>query len=150
MTQQDTEVDEVTTVSTPTSQRVVRRTHAEAAVATESPQKAYQAKKAIFRSYQIIWYIVGVIEVLLGVRVLLKLLGANTFNGFTDFIYAVSGPFARPFAGILGTSTSSDLVFEWSTLIAMGVYAVVAYGVVELFQLVKPTTPQEVEQAVDD
>lgn len=83
-------------------------------------------------------------------RVLLKLLGASTQSGFTGFIYAISSPFARPFAGILGTSVSSNLIFEWSTLIAMAVYAVVAYGLVALFQLIKPTNQEEVEETVDN
>ncbi len=149
--QQDTEVQEVTSVSAPTSQQVVRRTRVVTpGVETSSPQQTYQAKKAIFRSYQVIWYIVGVIEVLLAFRVVLKLLGANTYSGFTNGIYAISNPFALPFAGILGTSVNSDMVLEWSTLIAMAVYVVLAYGIVELLQLVKPTTPQEVEQTVDN
>ena len=119
---------------------------------TGSPQKEYQTKKAIFRTYQVIWYILGVIEVVLAFRILLKLLGANMFSGFTNFIYAISGPFAMPFAGILGTSVSTDsvFVFEWSTLIAMAVYAIIAYGIVALFQLIKPTNAEEVEQTVDN
>jgi hypothetical protein len=149
--QQNTEVQEVTTVSEPTTQQVVRNTRVVTPnIATESPQKTYDTKKAIFRSYQIIWYILGVIEVVLAFRVILKFLGANTYSGFTSFIYAISAPFALPFAGILGTTVSTDLVFEWSTLIAMAVYAVVAYGAVALFQLVKPTNPGEVSQAVDN
>lgn len=112
------------------------------AIATGSPQKTYDTKKAIFRTYQVIWYILGVIEVVLAFRVLLKLLGASTLSGFTNFIYAVSDPFALPFAGILGVSAS--------TLIAMAVYAIVAYGLVALFQLVKPTNPQEVNQTIDN
>ncbi|HUD19316.1 MAG TPA: hypothetical protein VMR81_02665 [Patescibacteria group bacterium] len=148
--QQDAEVQEVTTVSAPQTQQVVRQTKVvKPAVVIDSPQKTYDTKKAIFRSYQIIWYILGVIEVLLAFRVMLKLLGANTFSGFTSFIYAFSSPFASPFAGILGVTASSNFVFEWSTLIAMAVYAIVAYGIVALFQLVKPTNPGEVEQAVD-
>ena len=119
-------------------------------VKIDSPQKTYQTKKVIFRSYQIIWYILGVIEVLLGFRILLKLLGASTYSGFTDFIYAISSPFALPFAGILQTSGNSQLIFEWSTFIAMAVYAIVAYGLVALFQLVKPTDPEEVSQNVDN
>ena len=119
-------------------------------VVVDSPQKTYQTKKAIFRSYQIIWYILGVVEVLLAFRVLLKLLGANAFSGFTSFIYSISGPFALPFAVILGTTVSSSLVFEWSTLIAMAVYFIVAYGIVDLFQLVKPTNPEEVDKTVDN
>lgn len=119
-------------------------------IVVDSPQKTYQTKKAIFRSYQVIWYILGVVEVLLAFRVVLKFLGANAFSGFTNFIYAISGPFALPFAGILGTTASSNLIFEWSTLIAMAVYAIVAYGIVALFQLIKPTNPEEVEQTVDN
>jgi hypothetical protein len=138
--QQDTEVEQV-----------VRRTKVVVPqTGSGSPQKEYQTKKAIFRTYQVIWYILGIIEVVLTFRILLKFLGASTFSGFTNFIYAISGPFALPFAGILGTTVSSNLVFEWSTLIAMAVYAIVAYGIVALFQLVKPTNSDEVEQTVDN
>ena len=87
---------------------------------------------------------------LLAFRVILKFLGASTFSGFTNFIYAISSPFAVPFSGILRTTVSTNLVFEWSTLIAMAVYAIIAYGIVALFQLVKPTNPEEVEQTVDN
>ncbi|PJC31351.1 YggT family protein [Candidatus Roizmanbacteria bacterium CG_4_9_14_0_2_um_filter_38_17] len=104
----------------------------------------------MFRSYQIIWYIVGVVEVVLAFRLLFKLLGANASSGFTSFIYAISAPLAGPFAGILGTTASSSSIIEWSTLITMAVYAVIAYGIIALFQLVKPTNPAEVSQAVDN
>jgi len=149
--EQNTQTLEETTVSAPTSQQVVKKTRVVIPqVGTGSPQKEYQAKKAIFRSYQVIWYLLGVIEVLLGFRVLLKLLGANVQSGFTSFIYSVSSPFALPFAGILGITGISEMVFEWSTLIAMAVYAILAYGLVALFQLIKPTNPEEVEQNVDN
>ncbi len=132
-------------------QEVIQQTRTvTSGVSTDSPQKTYQTKKAIFRSYQVIWYILGVIEVLLAFRVILKFLGANAFSGFANFIYAISSPFALPFSGILGTTASSNLIFEWSTLIAMAVYAVIAYGIVALFQLVKPTNQEEVEQSVDN
>lgn len=149
MTEQESEVQEVTTVSTP-SQQVVRQIKVvKPQVVTGSPQKAYDTKKAIFRTYQVIWYILGIIEVILAFRIILKFLGANSYSGFTSFIYAISSPFAMPFAGILGVTVSSDMVFEWSTLIAMVVYTIIAYGIVALFQLVKPTNQNEVEQTVD-
>jgi len=151
MTQQDGDVQEVTTVSAPTTQQVTRTTKVvKPAVSTGSPQKTYDTKKAIFRTYQIIWYILGVIEVVLAFRFMLKLLGANSQSGFTNFIYAVSDPFALPFAGILGITGGTVSFLEWSTLVAMAVYAVVAYGIVALIQLVKPTNPQEVSQTVDN
>lgn len=137
MTEQNTDVLEVARVIKP-------------AISTGSLQKTYNTKKAIFRSYQIIWYIVGVVEIVLAFRLLFKLLGANASSGFTSFIYAISAPLAGPFAGILGTTASSSSIIEWSTLIAMAVYAVIAYGIIALFQLVKPTNPAEVSQAVDN
>jgi hypothetical protein len=116
----------------------------------QSPQQSYRKKKVLFRAYQVIWYILGVVEVLLAFRVLLLLLGANPRSGFTSFIYALSGPFAIPFAGILRSSVTGGSVMEWSTLIGMIVYALIAYGLVKLFQLVKPTTPEEVEREVEN
>lgn len=115
-----------------------------------SPQKAYGAKKAIFRLYQVIWYVLGVVEVLLAARILLKLIAANPNSGFASFIYTVSAPLAQPFRGVLGVTTSLDSTIEWSTIIAMAVYAVVAVGLVKLFQLIKPTTEHEVNQAVNN
>ena len=145
------ETQETTTVSAPTTQQVVRKTKVIIPQAgTGQPQKEYQTKEAIFRTYQVIWYILGVIEVLLAFRILLKLLGANTQSGFTNFIYIMSNPFALPFAGILGITDISEMVFEWSTLIAMVVYVIIAYGIVMLFQLIKPTNKEEVEQTVDN
>lgn len=116
----------------------------------EQPQKTYAKKKAIFRAYQVIWYILGVIEVLLVFRVILKALGANPYSGFANLIYTLSDPLAIPFRGIFQISVVSGSVFEWSTIIAGAVYAIVAYGLVQFFQLVKPTNPQEVEQKVNE
>ncbi len=122
----------------------------EPAVNVGSPQKAYGTKKAIFRLYQVIWYVLGVIEILLASRILLKFVGANVNSGFTSFIYSASAPLALPFRGVLGVTTSSETIIEWSTLIAMAVYAVVAFGLVKLFQLIKPTTEQEVDESVNN
>lgn len=113
------------------------------------PGKQFQRKRTIFRAYQLIWYIVGVIEVLLVFRFLLRLVGANPASGFTEFIYATSAPFAIPFRGILPVSTADGSVVEWSTLLAMLVYVVIAYGLVKLFQFAKPVTSEEVERTVD-
>ncbi len=114
------------------------------------PQGGYKKKKAIFRAYQLIWYLLGVIETLLLFRVILLMLGANTRSGFTDLIYSLTDPLAAPFAGIFGVTRAEGSVFEWSTIVAGIVYFLVAYGLVQLIQLVKPTTPQEVEQTVNN
>lgn len=141
---------EVTTVERQPAAQVVKTTkQVTPQVKTEHPQVVYQKKKALFRTYQIIWYILGVIEILLVFRFALKMLGANPFSGFTNFIYAISDPFALPFQGILPTTTSSGSVVEMSTVIAMLVYAIVAAGIVQLMQFFKPTNPKEVSEVVD-
>jgi len=112
--------------------------------------KNYQKKKVIFRLHQIIWYLVGLIEILLAFRVILKALGANPVSSFVNLIYAISNPLALPFAGIFGTTVAKGSVFEWSTLVAGFVYLLIGFGVVKLMQLIKPTNPQEVHQTVDN
>lgn len=126
------------------------RTESHAPVRPVEQTEKYKTKKAIFRTYQIIWYVVGVIETLLIFRILLKALGANPRSGFTQLVYALSDPLALPFRGIFPTPVVSGSVFEWSTIIAGLVYLVVAYGLVQLFQMIKPTSPQEVEQKVNN
>lgn len=87
----------------------------------------------------IIWYILGFIEVLLGLRFVLKLFGANPASGFVDFIYGVSGVLSAPFDNIFGvTSTEAgetQSVFEPSILVAAAVYALVAWGIVKLITI---------------
>jgi hypothetical protein len=126
-----------------------RKRQSTAPVPEEHPQQAYRTKKTILRSYQTIWYILGFIQVLLAFRFILRMLGANAASGFGNLIYSLSYPFAAPFFGLFGTSREGVYVIEWTTLVAMAVYTLVAYGLVHLFQLIKPTTPEEVEGTVD-
>jgi len=85
----------------------------------------------------------------LAFRVLLKLLAANPSSGFTQFIYGITAPLAVPFLGVITSSTVRRSVLEWSTLLAMIVYLVVAYGIAKLIQFIKPATPEEVERTID-
>lgn len=145
------ETQEVTTVSEVAPTQVVKTTkQVTPPVQTGHPQKVFQEKKAIFRTYQIVWYVLGVIEFLLAFRMSLLALGANPTSGFTSLIYTLSNPFALPFRGIFGVSaTPQGNYFEWSTIIAAVVYLLVAYGVVQLMQIVKPVSKEEVEHTVD-
>jgi hypothetical protein len=78
---------------------------------------------------QVIWLVAGIILLLLGFRFVLALLGANTSNGFAQFIYTTSHPFAAPFFGLFHYNNLSYGVsrFEVYTLVAMAVYAAVAW-----------------------
>jgi hypothetical protein len=109
-----------------------------------------QRKKVIFRTYQVIWYFLGVIETLLGFRFIFKLLGANSGSPFVSLTYSLSGIFLSPFRAIFPTISVEGSVFEWSSLIAMAIYAVLAYGLVYFFQLVKPVESDEIEHVIDN
>ncbi len=91
---------------------------------------------SVEKSYNFIYYILGVLEVLLAFRLVLRLLGANPASGFVNFIYDLSGIFTKPFTAIFSRATTEGLettsVFEPETLIAMVVYALVAFGIVKL------------------
>lgn len=82
---------------------------------------------------RVVWFIAGVIETLLGLRFILILLGANASNGFVNFIYNTSEPLARPFFGIFNYTLNYGVArVEISTLVAMAVYALIAYGITRL------------------
>lgn len=88
-----------------------------------------------------IWLVLGIVEVLLVFRLVLKLLGANPNSGFVDFIYSISGPLNAPFRGIFTTPTTqgnvTTSVFETSTVVAIIVYAIIAWGIIKLATLNK-------------
>ena len=52
---------------------------------------------------RIIYTILGVLEILLGIRFALHLIGANPDSGFATFIYGITGVFVAPFTGLIGT-----------------------------------------------
>lgn len=89
---------------------------------------------------RVIWYVTGVLLVLLAFRFVFALLGANPSNGFANFIYSVSHPFVAPFFGIFGYNVRYGVTrFEIYTLVAMAVYAVIAWGLVRLVTINRPS-----------
>lgn len=87
----------------------------------------------------IIWYILGFVEIVIGLRFVLKLLGANPENSFVEFVYNVSGVLTAPFDTIFGvaktTAGQTQSVFEPSILVAAIVYALIAWGIVRLITI---------------
>ena len=97
------------------------------------PVKQGQQSSVVAR---VVWLIAGVLLVLLAFRFVLILLGANPANGFANFIYTASHPFAAPFFGLFGYSIKYGVSrVEVSTLVAMAVYALIAFGISRLLSL---------------
>jgi hypothetical protein len=142
--------EEVTTVENSVPSQVVRKTttQLDPLIKEEAPQRVFDKKKRIFRINQIVWYILGLIEILLAFRIVLKAIGANPASGFTGFIYSLTSPLALPFRGILSDSMSGNSIIEWSSVFAVVVYLVIAGGLVYLLDLINPVSKEEVEATV--
>ena len=99
--------------------------------------------KPLYRGTQIVWYVLGVVEVLLAFRFVLKLLAANPGAGFSQFIYGITYIFAAPFLAVFQITEVVGNIFEWSTLLAMLVYWIVAWGLIKLFLMSKTVSTPE-------
>jgi hypothetical protein len=93
---------------------------------------ASERHQQVTRSTQFIWLLFGIVEGLIALRVLLKLIGANTVNPFADFVYSLSRLFIGPFQTLTSNPVSDGWVLEVTSLIAMLVYALVGWAIVRL------------------
>jgi len=92
----------------------------------------------VYRFTGLIWLGFGLLEVLIGLRVFLKLIAANPGNLFAQFVYALSEPFLIPFFGLTWTPAVGGFVLEIASIIAMIVYALIAWAIVRVITLVFP------------
>lgn len=99
--------------------------------------------KPLYRGTQIVWYVLGLLEILLAFRFVLKLTGANPVAGFTSFIYGVTWPFMAPFIAVFPRTVVQGSIFEWTTLLAVLVYWIVAVGIVKMFLMSKTVSTPE-------
>jgi hypothetical protein len=107
----------------------------------ENREKSYSNGNLKARKY--VNYILGIIEVLLAMRFVFKLLGANPGNPFVSFTYSLTQIGLAPFTTIFSTASTKGLeakaVLEPATIIAMIVYAIIAWGIIKLIEINKKT-----------
>ncbi len=106
--------------------------------------------KPLYRGTQIVWYILSVIEILLAFRFVLKLLAANAGAGFTSFIYGITYPFVLPFITVFKRSQIEGSIFEWTTILAMFVYWVLAVAIIKIFLMSKSVSTIEAANKLDE
>jgi YggT family protein len=98
---------------------------------------AANQNSAIARVVNIVYFLFGAVELLLVVRVILHLIGANPGNGFANFIDVLSSPFIVLFSTLLQNPTlGGATVLEVTTIIAMFVWAIVGWLVGRFIWLV--------------
>jgi len=99
----------------------------------------------------LVYFLFGLVEIAIALRILLKLLAANPNAGFSRFIYDITGPFVAPFAGIIGQPAASNgSVFELTSVLALIVYLLLSWIVARLLQLLidRPSTGASASRTV--
>lgn len=85
------------------------------------------------------YFFFGTLEIFLVFRLILKVMGASMANAFVGLVYGLSGIFVLPFEGIFrrgfnqGIETTS--ILEPSVIVAILVYAVLAWGIIKLIRI---------------
>lgn len=106
--------------------------------------------KPLFKGAQIVWYVLSLLEILLAFRFILKLTGANASAGFTSFIYSASWPFSAPFLAVFPRTTVQGSILEWTTLLAILVYWMIALAIVRLFMMSKTVSTPEAAAKLEE
>ena len=101
---------------------------------TTSRTAVYREGGTNYRAIQAVWWIVGFLDVLIAIRFLLKLFGANPAP-FVRFMYDVTWPLVAPFHGIFNTAQEGRSILEPESLVAMAIYALIGWGIVSLIRL---------------
>jgi hypothetical protein len=87
---------------------------------------------------RVVYFVLAVVEVLLALRLVLKLLGANTGNAFVSAINTISYPLVRPFVGMFPATLDTVQGFSVPAAVAMLVYALIAYLIIALIRVFIP------------
>jgi hypothetical protein len=106
-----------------------------------------RTKPANYKVIRIIYYIFGVLEVLFALRLIFKVLGANSQSTFVAFIYSLTHAFLTPFIGIFRMAVSDGIetssILEPTLIIAMVVYGLLAWGIVKLIEIISNRKSEE-------
>lgn len=96
-----------------------------------------------------IYLFFAALDIILLFRLVLKLLGASHSSDFVVFVYNLSGIFVAPFQGIFHAATSEGIettsILEPATVVALIVYSILAWGIVELARVILATKKETEE-----
>lgn len=107
-------------------------------------EEARTVRYAIGKLNDFLQWFMAVLEVTLAIRFLLKLIGADPTNLFAGILYALTDIILFPFSNIVHSPSVHPPYqeFEWSTLIAMIIYALIFWAI-RRFLSILITSPEE-------
>jgi YGGT family len=135
-------VQPAATVQTTTTQPGDQVVQHQVAVSDVNPTAERAANMGWVNS--LVWFLAGLIIAVLAIRFILAMAGADPGTGFVNLIYALSSPFRAPFAGIFGQPITYDGAavtarLEFEDLVAIVVYALLAWGITKVLSLMLGT-----------
>ncbi|MBI4033980.1 MAG: YggT family protein [Candidatus Brennerbacteria bacterium] len=91
-------------------------------------------------------YVLGFFELLLGLRILLRLLAANPLTPIVDFLYTVTDIIVFPFQGIFSNvQLRGGGIFDVVAITAMVGYPIIVYLLIEILHIIVKDKKREVE-----
>jgi uncharacterized protein YggT (Ycf19 family) len=112
------------------------RTVSEAPVGPVGSSEVVSSVNPGRRAMDLVYLFFGVIDGLLLIRLVLKLLGANTSAGFTQWTYSVTDVLLAPFRNLLPTIGNEHSMLEMSVVVAILVYALIAWVLARLMAII--------------
>jgi hypothetical protein len=135
-------------VVTPPSSTVVAGSTAAVDQTAVTAHDPYAGRRhTSYRVVQAIYLVFGVIEALIVIRLVLRGLGANPDAGFAQFVYGLTAVFVAPFAGLFGNPQAGGSVLELHSIVALVVYALLAWLLTRLAWLLVGETRSAVRTA---
>ncbi len=95
-----------------------------------SEQFTLKRRESLVKWSQIITLLFIALEVMIGLRVMLKLIGANPASPFANLVYQFTNIFLAPFNGLTPTPSAAGMVLEIPAIIAMIVYGILCYFII--------------------
>ncbi|GAB1471689.1 hypothetical protein MASR2M66_25670 [Chloroflexota bacterium] len=89
-----------------------------------------------FKATQWVWLMFGILEVLIALRIGLKLVGANPASPIVALIYGFTYIFLFPFEGLVNSPIYGSMVLEISSVFAMLIYGLIAWAVERVIWLI--------------
>jgi YggT family protein len=102
----------------------------------------------VTRLQESVYLLFGIIEVLIGIRFVLRAFGASPEAPFPAAIYAVTGPLLAPLALWLGPPQLSQSSVEPHCAVGIIVYALLGWVVAKLVGLIADTRQQQTIEPV--
>src|SRR5205085_11989250 len=104
----------------------------------------YEGRRlAAYRLTQLVYWVFGLIEGLIAIRLILKALGANPSAGYSEFIYSITAPLVAPFIGLFSNPAYQNSLLELSSIVGLIVYALLAWLIAKLLWILIGETRSE-------